>query len=107
MKEGLLTNKKFLVGGGRIWLCSSWRGFWPWPGCSTNTGPRHRNVVTMAHPPHMCGSLDQRGPGAMIGPKISVPAPVAELVDALDSKSSSRKGVRVRVSLGAPKFSMA
>ena len=29
-------------------------------------------------------------------------APVAELVDALDSKSSSRKGVGVRFSPGAP-----
>ena len=29
---------------------------------------------------------------------------MAELVDALDSKSSSRKGVRVRFSLGAPKL---
>ena len=29
-------------------------------------------------------------------------APVAELVDALDSKSSSGNGVGVRVSLGAP-----
>ena len=29
-------------------------------------------------------------------------APVAELVDALDSKSSSGNRVRVRVSLGAP-----
>ena len=31
-------------------------------------------------------------------------ARMAELVDALDSKSSSGNGVRVRVSLGAPYF---
>ncbi len=34
--------------------------------------------------------------------KLANEAPVAELVDALDSKSSSGNRVRVRVSLGAP-----